>query len=430
LIGIETIVKAADGRGISVTFISYAQNFEDVVLWRALHDVGQGCYIDVGAAHPTAESVTKAFYDAGWSGINIEPGIESHRLLVEERPRDINLQIALGESEGTTNFFRVGRGNGLSTTDDLVASGHERNGWNVERVPMKLSTLASVCASYAIETVHFLKIDVEGSELAVLQGADFTKFRPWILLIESIAPQSLLDPQTGEAVLGASLPAATHDQWESLVIEAGYSFALFDGLNRFYVADEKAEELQSRLSAPANCLDSFKTASEVAATDFVDGQLSDLRGVYEVSLAEITALQNENTRLVEVSLAEITDLQNENTRLVEVSLAEITALQNENTRLFETGEAVALERDDALQSLFVSTRSVARFSSELQRVSDELRRSSDDRESIQAAFEEQAVMMQSKTDQLQADLREITSTIAWRITKPLRLVRRIFRRSR
>jgi FkbM family methyltransferase len=394
LIGIETIVKVADGRGISVTFISYAQNFEDVVLWRALHDVGQGRYIDVGAADPTAESVTKAFYDAGWSGVNIEPAIESHRLLVEERPRDINLQIALGESEGTTNFFRVGRGNGLSTTDDLVALGHERKGWNVERVSVERSTLASVCATYALETVHFLKIDVEGSELAVLQGADFTKFRPWILLIEAIAPQSLLDPQKGEAELGASLAVATHHQWESLVIEAGYSFALFDGLNRFYVADEKAEELQSRLSAPANCLDSFETASEVAATDFVEGQLSDLRGVYEVSLAEITALQNENTRL------------------------------------FETGEAVALERDDALQSLFIATRSVAWFSSELQRVSDELRRSSDDRESIQAAFEEQAVMMQSKIDQLHADLREITSTIAWRITKPLRLVRRIFRRSR
>ena len=33
-------------------FISYAQNYEDVILWRALRDVEHGFYVDVGAADP------------------------------------------------------------------------------------------------------------------------------------------------------------------------------------------------------------------------------------------------------------------------------------------------------------------------------------------------------------------------------------------
>jgi hypothetical protein len=33
-------------------FISYAQNYEDVMLWRALRDVEKGFYVDVGAADP------------------------------------------------------------------------------------------------------------------------------------------------------------------------------------------------------------------------------------------------------------------------------------------------------------------------------------------------------------------------------------------
>lgn len=53
--------------------ISYAQNFEDVMLWRALGHIEKGFYVDVGAGDPKLESVTKLFYDMGWNGINIEP---------------------------------------------------------------------------------------------------------------------------------------------------------------------------------------------------------------------------------------------------------------------------------------------------------------------------------------------------------------------
>jgi hypothetical protein len=99
-----------------VTFVSYAQNFEDVLLWRALGRVEHGFYIDVGAAHPDIDSVTRALYDRGWSGINVEPTAEFSLRLAAARPRDINLQMVLGEHPGWAELFTVD-GTGLSTID-------------------------------------------------------------------------------------------------------------------------------------------------------------------------------------------------------------------------------------------------------------------------------------------------------------------------
>lgn len=69
-----------------MTFISYAQNLEDVILFRALKGVEQGFYIDAGAQDPEIDSVTKAFYERGWRGINIEPVERWFQDLVADRP--------------------------------------------------------------------------------------------------------------------------------------------------------------------------------------------------------------------------------------------------------------------------------------------------------------------------------------------------------
>ena len=42
-------------------FKSYAQNFEDLMLYRALGHLERGFYIDIGAQHPKIDSVSKAF---------------------------------------------------------------------------------------------------------------------------------------------------------------------------------------------------------------------------------------------------------------------------------------------------------------------------------------------------------------------------------
>ena len=56
-----------------MSIISYAQNFEDVMLWRALGQIEHGFYIDIGAQDPIIDSVSLAFYEHGWRGIHVEP---------------------------------------------------------------------------------------------------------------------------------------------------------------------------------------------------------------------------------------------------------------------------------------------------------------------------------------------------------------------
>src|SRR5690242_19132589 len=148
-------------------FVSYAQNCEDVVLWRALKDVRHGFYIDCGAYHPTRHSVTRAFYERGWRGINVEPVSGLLENFVRQRPRDINLGVALTDgSQDTTAFYEI-PGSGLSTLDAAVAREHARSGFVALKTAARATTLSAVLEADAPTEIHFLKIDVEGAEQLV-----------------------------------------------------------------------------------------------------------------------------------------------------------------------------------------------------------------------------------------------------------------------
>ena len=231
-----------------MTFISYAQNFEDVMLWRALGYVGQGFYIDVGANAPEADSVTKAFYDRGWSGINIEPLAEHIAELRANRPRDINLQVAMGSEAGEITLYAPDK-RGWATVATDMAKRHARQGIAMSTTSVPLVRLDTVCQQYAPADIHFLKIDVEGYEKEVLDGMDFSRFRPWIVVVEAIMPH-----QHG-----------SHDEaWEAILLNNRYQAVYFDGLNRFYLAEEH-NALAAAFCAPPNVFDDFTRLETVQA---------------------------------------------------------------------------------------------------------------------------------------------------------------------
>src|SRR6476469_6145990 len=97
-----------------MAYVSSAQNQEDILLWRALRNVRDGFYIDVGAADPASLSVTRLFYEQGWRGINLEPNAAYFASLSKARPRDINLPIGAGKQAGQFTFYNVAD-SGLST---------------------------------------------------------------------------------------------------------------------------------------------------------------------------------------------------------------------------------------------------------------------------------------------------------------------------
>lgn len=231
-----------------VKFKSYAQNLEDLILWRALGKYGPGFYIDVGACDPYYDSVTKAFYDRGWRGINIEPVKHAYDLVNESRPRDINLNVAVDTLKGVKKFYSIDAGGGLSTINQHLAEAYQSEGRVVDVVDVHTLTLASICETFVNEDIHFLKVDVEGAELSVLQSADFNKFRPWVIVVEATKPNTQVP---------------THDLWETVLLASDYQFSYFDGLNRFYIANEKADLLLDGFAVPPNWFDNYERAANL-----------------------------------------------------------------------------------------------------------------------------------------------------------------------
>ena len=223
--------------------ISFAQNGEDVRLWRALDEVDQGYYVEVGGWDPVEHSVSRSFYLRGWAGLVLEPVAEHCERFTAVRPQDQVLQVVASSQDGYVDFHCL-PGTGLSTSSGVVALRHAAAGMveEVRRLPSR--TLAGLLQEHAPSEIHFMTIDVEGAELDVLQGMDFGRFRPWILVIEATEPGT---------------PTVTSLDWEQLVLDAGYAFAGFDGLNRYYVADEHSE-LVTAVAVSPNVFDRFRTA--------------------------------------------------------------------------------------------------------------------------------------------------------------------------
>lgn len=231
-------------------FVSYAQNAEDVVLWRALGDVvPRGRYLEVGANHPTVDSISRPFYDRGWRGVTVEPVAELVALHRDARPEDRQVHAVAGPPGADQVVLHEFPGTGLSTTVDELRDAHVRSGFQGSDTVVRSLTADRILEDAGhTGDLHFVVVDTEGSEGEVLKGFDLQRWRPWVLVIEATVPN------TGE-------PA--HDGWEGDVLAAGYELCLFDGLSRFYVAAERADQLRDALSRPANVLDRFVRASDL-----------------------------------------------------------------------------------------------------------------------------------------------------------------------
>jgi FkbM family methyltransferase len=206
--------------------LSYAQNLEDYHLAKLFEGQPSGFYVDVGAGHPVGDNVSFHFYLQGWRGIIVEPQERLAALYAHVRPRDIAVCSLLGERTGEAEFHEVDRLHGFSTTVEQHARRAEQFGASYRTRRMPVTTLAALCEAHAVGAIDFLKVDVEGAEAEVLRGGDWRRYRPKIVLVEAIAPGSM---------------APSHEEWEPILTGSEYRFAFFDGLNRFYVADEAAE---------------------------------------------------------------------------------------------------------------------------------------------------------------------------------------------
>lgn len=134
---------------------------------------------------------------------------------------------------------------------------------------MRMTTIAKACAGLAGRDVHWMKIDVEGMEERVLRGWDPRSLRPWVVLVEATRPAS-------------TEPA--HHAWDGLLVDADYRFVLFDGLNRFYVANEHPE-LMETMSVSANIHDLLGGCGIDRSSPYAARAVAQVKEVFESSRA-------------------------------------------------------------------------------------------------------------------------------------------------
>jgi FkbM family methyltransferase len=217
--------------------LSYAQNLEDYHLDLLFADAAYGVYVDVGGGHPVADNVTYHFYLKGWSGLVVEPQAPMADLYAAIRPRDVLVRDLVGAREGQATFYTVERLHGLSTTLQAHADGAAQFGADYRTETRAMTTLARLAEQHGLADIDILKIDVEGAEAEVIDGTDFARLRPKVVVVEATVP-------------GTDVPA--WDASEARLLALGYRFALFDGLNRFYLAPDQAHRADRLPTTPVS----------------------------------------------------------------------------------------------------------------------------------------------------------------------------------
>jgi FkbM family methyltransferase len=301
--------------------VSYAQNFEDVLLWRALGHIKNGCYIDIGAHDPVVDSVSKAFYEHGWRGIHLEPLPVYCNALRQDRPDETVLQAAVAAETGVLRFYEI-PDTGISTGDETIARSHRERGFPINEITVPCVTLAQVFELVQGDVVHWLKIDVEGLEEQVLRGWGESTLRPWVVVVESTRPL------TQDEVFST---------WEGLLTDKGYRWVHFDGLNRYYLAAEQ-RDLEAAFRCGPNVFDAFElygTASNTF-TRHVAQSLRDELGNQIETLKQQTMQHQASERDSAIRLAE------ENQRLESLRQA-LQAEQTANLQNQNAAKALALQ---------------------------------------------------------------------------------------
>jgi FkbM family methyltransferase len=212
---------------------------EDLLLWELFRGRGGGFFVEAGAFDGYTHSNTYALEAAGWEGLLVEPIPERAEAARKRRPgsRVVNAALA-GRDAGPT--IALTRFEGGSVADELgshaAGLGGRRmfgrlRGSRAQTIDVPTARLDELLADRDPERapIDVVILDVEGAEMAVLDGFDLDRFRPHVLLIED---------QQGRwgRRAGPSLPdrLAPH----------GYAQAGWVGSNRLFVREDEPELLR------------------------------------------------------------------------------------------------------------------------------------------------------------------------------------------
>jgi FkbM family methyltransferase len=179
--------------------VNHAEGDVDgIVRQRFFPRQNSGVFVEVGAARPDYLSVSALYRSLGWSVIAIEPNpafCELHR----KRGYQV-LEYACGNHDEDAVDFCVVNSHGIQYENGEVsyeslsslaikdAYANTSSNFDVSKIKVNLRRLDTILATHAsdIEHIDILSVDVEGWELEVLEGLNFERYKPRVMVIENL----------------------------------------------------------------------------------------------------------------------------------------------------------------------------------------------------------------------------------------------------
>jgi FkbM family methyltransferase len=282
------VVKKSKPRNI----ISYAQNFEDVVLDRAFGELlPESCgFIDIGAGDPEINSVSKHFIELGWEGVLVEPEAAAFKRLCESYPKSFVTNHPIGASFVRVNYWKYENFE-LNTCSKARHDYLESQGMpSIGLETIETKTLDWLSLKLSRRPI-WVKIDAEGFELPIIKGWNDPNFLPWAFVIET-----------------HHLESHELDELNEIMKSRGYLKTLFDGINTFWLHDTKVE-YKALFSFGVSVIDGPVVTMNSFASGKIKSQIYALQEVNDALREDIYALQEVNDALREdiYALQEVND---------------------------------------------------------------------------------------------------------------------------
>ena len=143
-----------------------------------------GVFLEMGACDGVLYSNTKLLEEKlNYTGILIEPGIGFYKKLIKNRPKCKNYNLAISNKEGEVSF--IGKETAVGGVVNSLSNNWIRD-WKLntnEIYNIKTTKLSSVLKDSEVKYIDLWSLDVEGSELEVLEGMDWD-IPVYIIIIE------------------------------------------------------------------------------------------------------------------------------------------------------------------------------------------------------------------------------------------------------
>lgn len=163
---------------------TYSLFGEDLAALKFFKNKKKGFYVDIGCYHPTHINNTYLLYKKGWNGINIDVSQFSIDLFKFMRPDDLNYKCAVSETNKKVNLYYQKEHSQLTSINKLTAKKFIKG--RLKKKIINSSSLEEILSwgKYKDYEIDFLDVDVEGADLQVLKGLNFSKRKPKLICVE------------------------------------------------------------------------------------------------------------------------------------------------------------------------------------------------------------------------------------------------------